>query len=46
MSNLEGSELKVLRRFGEVLMTRSDTEINLAIKTNQLYEVEYEKERK
>ena len=46
MSNIDDSELKVLRRFGEVLMSRNDTEINLSIKINQLYEVEYEKKRK
>ena len=46
MSNIDDSELKVLRKFGEVLMSRNDMEINLSIKINQLYEVEYEKERK
>ena len=46
ISNIDDSELKVLRRFGEVLMSRSNTDINLSIKINQLYEVEYEKERK
>jgi len=46
MSNIDASELKALRRFGEVLMTRSDPDINLAVKIKQLYEVEYEKESK
>lgn len=43
MSNLEPSELKALRKFGEVLMSRNDSEINLALKIKQLYEVKYEK---
>ncbi len=46
MSNINDTELKVLRKFGEILMTRSNIEINLSIKINQLYEVAYEKERK
>ena len=46
MSNINDSELKVLRRLGEILISRSDIEINISIKISQLYEVKYEKERK
>ena len=39
MSNIDASELKALRRFGEILMIQNDPDIDLAIKLKQLYEV-------
>lgn len=46
ISNIDASELKTLKRLGDMLMARSDAEINLSIEMKLLYEVSYEKEGK
>lgn len=43
IDNIGITELKALKKLGELLLSKTDGDINLAIKSKELYEVENEK---